>query len=333
MKFILKNLTLIIIFFFAFSIFAFGQTNREEGISLYKQAKYREAAKIFKKISKVNKKDAEIWNYLGLAYFNNEEYKDARKAFIKAVKLSSQNSSYRVNLAYAYLFSNKRNNAKEEINKAIELDPKNLQAYFLRATNSLWEGKYTETISDSDHIIALDNNYSAAYLLKADALLNSFGRKWREIGEPKNNLDILQMAAKTLESCNKDCRNADNSNSFETKQSVIKGFQEYFNNKIEDKLDLNNTDSSNRTPLRILSKPFPGYTQAAREANYQGNVTVAILFAADGKTKYVIALSTLDYGLTEQSIKAASLITFEPEMLNGQPISVVKRIQYTFTIY
>jgi Tfp pilus assembly protein PilF len=328
-----KKLTFIFIILLVFSVFAFGQkTELEKGIELYKQEKYDDAARIFKNISKTNKNDAEVWNYLGLDYFNNEEYKDARKAFIKAVKLSSQKSSYRVNLAYAYLYSNKRKNAKEEINKAIELDPKNIDAYILHATNSLWEGKYAETISDSDYIIALDKNNSTAYLLKADALLNSFGRKWREEGDPKKNLDILQTAAKTLENCNKDCRNSNNSNSFETKQSVIKGFQDHFNRQNKEDSDLSNTDN-NRVPLLIINKAPPSYTQAAREANYQGSITLAILFAADGKTKYVIALNTLDYGLTDQAIKAASFITFEPEMLDGKPVSVVRRVQYSFSIY
>lgn len=150
MKLTISKLILIFIISLTFSFLAFGQvTELEKGIELYKQKKYEAAASVFKQLSKANKKDAEIWNYLGLAYFNNEKYKDARKSFIKAVKLSPQNSSYRVNLAYAYLYTNKRKDSKDEINKAIQLDPKNINAYILRATNSFWEGKYVETISDS----------------------------------------------------------------------------------------------------------------------------------------------------------------------------------------
>lgn len=332
MKLTIRKLILVFLVTMIFSVAVFGQTLTEKGIELYNQKRYAEAAGIFKKASKSNKKDAEIWNYLGLSYFNNDKYKSARKAFIKAIKLSPQNAAYRVNIAYAYLYSKKRKDAVDEIKNAIRLDPKNTSAYFLRGTMNLWQGKYEQTISDANNIIALDKNYAPAYMLKTNALLGDFGRNYRESSTPTDHLNILQNAIETLESCRDVCRNKEFNDFFETKMMVAKGFYDYYSRIKNSDSNLDET-GKNRTPIKILSKPLPGYTNAARSANYGGSITLAVLFAADGKTKYAIALNSLDYGLAEAAFNAAAGITFEPELIDGKPVSVVRRVQYTFDIY
>ena len=50
--------------------FTFAQTEREKGIELFKQGKNKEAVAALEKASKrkETKTDAEVWNFLGLAY-------------------------------------------------------------------------------------------------------------------------------------------------------------------------------------------------------------------------------------------------------------------------
>lgn len=333
MKSTLKNLTLVFIILLTFSIFTFGQTEFEKGVALFEQARYSTAIGIFKKLSKTNKKDAEIWNYLGLAYFKDDNHKNARKAFKKAIKLSPQKSEYRVNLAYVYLFSNKQNKAKKEIRKAIELDSQNQTAYLLRGTMYLWEAEYDKVVSDADKIIALNKNYPAAYILKAEALLIKMGEQWKEDEGAEKRLSILESVSETLGSCVDVCRKNGDSKDFERISLVVKGFTEHLIQKKESLSDLNNKDDLIKTPLRIINKPEAKYTEKARRANYVGSVTLVVLFAADGKTKYIFPLNSLRYGLDQQAMIAANRITFESEMLDGKPISIVKRIQYTFSIY
>jgi hypothetical protein len=57
------------------------------------------------------------------------------------------------------------------------------------------------------------------------------------------------------------------------------------------------------------------------------------LFHSSGKVQDVCWVSSLPYGLTENAIKAAYKIVFEPVEKDGQPISVTSFIQYNFNLY
>lgn len=85
--------------------------------------------------------------------------------------------------------------------------------------------------------------------------------------------------------------------------------------------------------LQITYKPKPRYTDAARQNNIQGTVTVRVTFLASGEIGSVSPVSSLGYGLTEQAIAAAKQMRFEPQMVNGRPQTVVKSVQFSFTIY
>jgi len=85
--------------------------------------------------------------------------------------------------------------------------------------------------------------------------------------------------------------------------------------------------------LKILSKPRPGYTDAARQANIQGTVILRVTFLANGSIGGVSAVKGLPSGLTEKAIAAAHQIAFEPAKVDGVAQSVTKQIEYSFSIY
>lgn len=85
--------------------------------------------------------------------------------------------------------------------------------------------------------------------------------------------------------------------------------------------------------LNITFKPKPRYTDAARQNNIQGTVTVRVTFLANGQIGSVSPVSQLGYGLTEQAIAAAKQMRFEPQLVNGQPQTVIRSVQFSFTIY
>ena len=85
--------------------------------------------------------------------------------------------------------------------------------------------------------------------------------------------------------------------------------------------------------LKIISKPKATYTDAARQNQVQGSVTLRITFLANGSIGSITPVSGLGYGLTEQAIAAARRIQFEPAKSNGQAQTVTKTFQYGFTIY
>ena len=85
--------------------------------------------------------------------------------------------------------------------------------------------------------------------------------------------------------------------------------------------------------VKILSKPRANYTDAARQNQVQGKVVLRVTFAANGSIGAISVISGLGNGLTEQAIAAARGIRFEPAKRNGQPYSVTKPVEYSFTIY
>lgn len=310
------------------------ETPLENGIALYRQGKYAEAVKTLEGLSKTNlKNDAKLWNYLGLAYIERGDVKKGRKALEKSVKLAPQNSDFRTNLAFAYLVSQKVNQAQEQINKAIELNPQNTAAYYLRGTARLWERKFDQALADAERIIALDANFAAAYSLKADVLTAQFGNRVAKGAEPKEELDFLQKAIEALEYCVKNCQDNSSLRSQNEKLEALREFHAYFNrNRTIEPLQATAV-AANSTPIKILSKPRPNYTDRARQANITGTIRAAVLFAANGRVMNVLILTPLGYGLDEQAVRAARGIKFEPATKDGKAVSVVKMVEYSFAIY
>jgi len=85
--------------------------------------------------------------------------------------------------------------------------------------------------------------------------------------------------------------------------------------------------------LKILSKPRPGYTDAARQNNVQGTVVLRVTFLGSGQIGSISAVKGLPNGLTEMAIAAARRINFEPAKVNGIGQSVTRPVEYTFSIY
>jgi len=84
---------------------------------------------------------------------------------------------------------------------------------------------------------------------------------------------------------------------------------------------------------KIIRKPQPEYTEAARRHEITGTVLVRGTFHESGKVQDVCWASGLPYGLTENAIKAAYKIVFEPAKKNGQPVTTRIFIQYNFDLY
>jgi TonB family protein len=84
--------------------------------------------------------------------------------------------------------------------------------------------------------------------------------------------------------------------------------------------------------LKIKKKPNPKYTDEARSIRLQGQVVLRVEFKADGTIGEIETLSGLPRGLTEKAIEAARLIEFEPEMVDGQPVSKRLLIMYRFRL-
>lgn len=97
--------------------------------------------------------------------------------------------------------------------------------------------------------------------------------------------------------------------------------------------DITNANTENKESFRIISKPSPGYTEAARRNSVTGIVRVKVTLSSWGQITDVAPVKKLSDGLTEQAIAAARKILFIPAKIDGKRVSKTLTIEYNFSIY
>ncbi|HEV7642344.1 MAG TPA: energy transducer TonB [Pyrinomonadaceae bacterium] len=175
-------------------------------------------------------------------------------------------------------------------------------------------GAYKKSFDNGMYLISIDliKKYRSAPQIKEDILL---GKNVPRDEKVKAAYDSLSRLAEI------DPDKIKNAEEWENKRLVLEPFMG------------NPVDDSSPTPLKILSKPFPTYTQEARQNQISGDVRLLIFFLANGKIGPVYPTRELPYGLTENSIDVARRIKFVPATRNGQPITVARIINYNFMLY
>jgi TonB family protein len=74
------------------------------------------------------------------------------------------------------------------------------------------------------------------------------------------------------------------------------------------------------TPVEILSKPRPAYTEEARVKKIEGEVLLSMQFSASGEARVERVMRGLGYGLDETAMTAARGIRFRPATRDGGPV-------------
>ena len=74
------------------------------------------------------------------------------------------------------------------------------------------------------------------------------------------------------------------------------------------------------TPVEILSKPKPKYTDEGRKLKIEGEVRLEVLFTATGEVRVIRVVQGLGHGLDEQAVRAAEQIKFKPAQREGQSV-------------
>jgi TonB family protein len=87
------------------------------------------------------------------------------------------------------------------------------------------------------------------------------------------------------------------------------------------------------TKARVLEKPEPTYTEAARKNQITGTVVLRAVFSSNGTITNIHTVSGLSDGLTERAIAAAKSIRFVPATKDGHPVSMWMELQYNFNLY
>ena len=84
---------------------------------------------------------------------------------------------------------------------------------------------------------------------------------------------------------------------------------------------------------RIVSKPWPVYTEPARVHQVTGTVVLKAIFSSSGAVTDVKVLNGLPDGLTDQAINSAQQIKFIPAVKDGRFVSMYMQLEYNFNLY
>jgi Flp pilus assembly protein TadD len=96
------------------------------GMAELKSGDLHSARADFEKAAKVNKKYAEALNNVGAVYFVENNFGQAAKYFKKALALEETRATFHVNLGAAWFSQKKLDRAMNEYTRALELDPQAL---------------------------------------------------------------------------------------------------------------------------------------------------------------------------------------------------------------
>lgn len=309
---------------------AFSQSGIQNASLLYQEGKFEESIAALKVQLKADKKNSELWNLLGLNYMKTGASKDAHRAFKNAIKHAPGNIAYLGNLGIFYLSVGEYEDAEEEFDRVIKIDTRSANSYFYRGMARVGRGEFENAIIDAETAISLDPTFAAAPILKMDAMIRLFSWLKPEEIDPGELRQMLSSSRVDLENCLKHCKESE-STEVSNRIRVLESSEKYLLARAGlEKYEYEQKE--NLTKLVVKSKPAPSYTERARARGVSGSVVLLVEFRKDGKIGYIQILRSLPYGLTEEAIKAAKKIQFEPERFEGEPQSVFKQVHFYFWI-
>ena len=295
-------------------------------IKLLSQDEVKKALDLLKKAVKKNDADGEAWYYIGVAYLRQNDFKKGAEAFNKAIQRRPDlAASTHAAFAYALVLRNRLDQALISANMALGRDSQNIEALYTLGIVDLRRGARQEAIQKADKIIALKPDFAAAYLLKSQAFVsagNAFNPAAESNDERKSRYRLaVQALEKYLQ--------------LETDPRVAESWKTQLEN-----LKFHSGDAGNiyigrdvTTKVKLISKPEPVYTAAARNEQVVGTVVLKCVFASDGTVKHILVVRALPGGLTERAIEAAKKIKFHPAMRDGQPVSMWMQLEYNFNLH
>jgi TonB family protein len=313
-----------------------AQNDLSAGIKLYNEGNYEQALLFFKDTTRRDASNATAWFYLGLSQVGNNKPKDAEKSLKKSIAINPDNSAAHSALAYSYLMRNKNGDAKEEAAISLQTNKENVDANYVMAVVSSRSGSYDLAYQYAKKIIELKPSFAAAYLIKAECLIGSFLEEPKaKLVPAKRRADLLIEGRSALEKYVSLSPKSKDLTFYTESLNSIKFFADYFvkYDKPPTSVDDDDPPGADTRTIKVLTKPRPAYTDSARYAGVSGSVTLMVHFSEDGKVKDVLVLKGLGFGLDQEAIRAVRKVKFEPARKDGTPVSVVKRVQYNFSLY
>lgn len=327
---------------------------RDRGIQLYKQGDTKAATKALSAAVKKNKEDGEAWYYLGLAAFRGNDLKNARKALGAAVKLRPHFVPAHTTLSNSLLFTRKVGEAENEAQVALSLDPQNAEAHYLLGAILLMKRSCGEAMEHAKGAIKSAPNFAFGYLLTSQSIVCNYAETSlkpfifdgtvfktsagaegitleERLASIKRVAQQFSEAAENLERFLELEPNTEDGPMWKEQLEALRVHSEPALKPDGERTIFIGMEVTKKG--RVLAKPEPTYTQAAKEAQIEGTVVLRAVFAADGTVNNILVVSSLPKGLTQRAIQAARKIKFIPAEIKGKPVSMFMQLEYNFNLY
>jgi TonB family protein len=82
-----------------------------------------------------------------------------------------------------------------------------------------------------------------------------------------------------------------------------------------------------------ISTPPPDFSEEARKAKFQGEVTLSLVVDKAGNVARIRVEKVLGHGLDQQSMQAIKAWQFAPGTRNGEPVAVRESVSVGFNLY
>jgi TonB family protein len=294
-------------------------TRTARGIQLYQQGDLDKAIKILKEVVKLSPEDADAWYYLALAFNSQGQIREALPRFERLIELRPDSADGHAKLAYALIIANQPQQAIGMAQRAISLGDQSAETHYAIAEANLRLNSLEKAVAESetallmkpDFLPALITNSIAHYGLKEYSEAAASLEKLVAIGSYdmdaetwRNQLELVRTRAVDAAAPSKPTQEKETFTGKEVTQKA-----------------------------RVLDKPEPQYTEAARLAGVEGTVVLRTVFSSSGEVKDIYVTRALGYGLTTQTIKAARKIKFTPAIKDGRPVSMYIQLEYNFNLY
>jgi TonB family protein len=230
--------------------------------------------------------------------------------------------------------------------KALALDPKNYESLYIAGVARLREDAAEEALARAEEALKIKPDYAMALLLKTEALMRMFAQervKWvgslnkREKNKLSSEVEseekrppyysLLKPASESLEAYLKLGPERSDQTFWKEQLETIRFYIRWAEGS--DKSVVLMTSALKPT---ILYRERARYPEEARAAGVRGTVVLTVVFAVDGTIKHILVVKGLSHGVTEEAIAAARKIRFTPAMADGEPISVVGNLEFTFNM-
>jgi TonB family protein len=296
------------------------QEDTARGIKLYQQGDMEKAIEVLQKVVKNRPDDADAWYYLGLSFKRIGSEGSARLAFEHVVDLRPDFADALAKLAYTLILANEPARAVQVAERAMQAGDRSAEAHYAIAEASLRQDAHEKALEEAekalkikpDMLLALLTKGMAHYGLKQyDQAADSF---FTLLLMSPNNVDAEAWRIQLEHLRRSAARAKEDQPSPQDKPSVFR-------------------PSQVTVKARLLSKPEPQYTEAARLAGVSGTVVLRAVFSSDGTIQNLFINRWLPFGLTTRAVQSAQRMKFSPATIDGRPVSQYIQIEYNFNLY